>query len=657
MEGSNCKHLRIRNEGSRNLEVEQFIKCIEKEYKIDFTSLPQWKEFVKRLHVTTTDYKRKMQDAKLRKTLIMKKIYTELFRPTPFELTNHFARTAGKWEIKSLKSKRTKPIVLLKPVNKNDSFSESQSPINNEANEEKIVYIVAAVPPNTEIDHMERFKNSTAKPSPDLLLNTLPSYFCRNKHKMVSPLESNDSNLISIPSPGEFKRKAAVIKYRLPFQETSSIVSTPKEINITSNQLNKQTIKFSLINNSPMKHILYIRFICITDICAFRKATILPATPLKLYPGIKLGYRFVFELVQSKNEFESQIYFKVRNKIYNGEPAKAFYIPIVRKAKVRSVLVTETVTIPPIYLWHFETKAEHPKGIAEVSVTDNRFYHMHIVKRAVDLAKGTTKITDAYTDRVLQKALERIETKKRLMQSESSIRRKQLSEKLKSMPKDSRSDNTTCNIFKFNDPPYENIDVIILVIEDVIRLCIDTFKFDPVYKFLGPDSKIKIPVYLTEMEHIGYHNYYYDFEFYDPETNDCVMIKTVKVFAEILPHPIKIKPELLLDMSNSKTSHGFCKDTFTILNTLKCCPVSIKIQLSKKTKKLLNITPMETYIPNLSNVTFHVNFCGRDQITEAEQLVHLSLKIIVTGNQSVYLRIPPIDYEIVAPCVNVFKSF
>ncbi|XP_045490496.1 uncharacterized protein LOC110991500 [Pieris rapae] len=167
------------------------------------------------------------------------------------------------------------------------------------------------------------------------------------------------------------------------------------------------------------------------------------------------------------------------------------------------------------------------------------------------------------------------------------------------------------------------------------------------------ETSQKIRVNFTKAEYIGLHQSCYDLEFFDPVDNNLIMTKTVKVFAEILPHPIEIQP-IILDMTGTPKTLGLCIDHFTIFNNHKFVPVTIKIELTTKMNRIFDITPQKTFIAAQSNASFEVAL-SRSGSNKHEDFVHFTIKIIVIGDKAVYKNVPPFFYEIIIPCASEFK--
>lgn len=641
MQSSNCTHIRIRDKNNYDLNVGKFLETIEKDFKIDFTTFPRWEEIVQRLHVASTDCKRKIQDSKLRKALIIDKLYVQSTRPSPFELSEGLCRTRNKWlQIENHLKKR--PVSL-------ESAIIVTSLSQPEEEEEEIVSGDSSLHPNTE-------NLSTRSPDLSYVLDVvpmkhdaevqvdaqpeshLPAVIYTNHHKLVSPLASNFSSLSYKSLLEEISEQEEEIKEEdiHHLKITTSIVSTPSTIIIAKDSLKQQIIKFTVTNCSS--DYMHIRFISVTDVTHFKRTKLLPVIPKRLFPGIPVTYKFIFNINTQKN-FESSLYFKVGRIVYNNEPAESFYVPIITAFTIkRSVSVTDTVEIPPVYAWHMKRDDNYSSGIIKIVVDDPFYYHLHIRKRVIDLAaepdaKMSLEASGPNTESIAARTGDpQIDTK--------------------TIASSAKTDGTQS---EFETLSY--LDDIATIASDIIQLALDSYMLDSTYLYLEPYSKVKIPVYFCKIERIGCHQYYYDFEFIDPETEKVIFTETCKIFAEILSHPIQIRP-VILDMSQSPVSHGYCEDHFVVYNNHKLYPCHAKIKLTTKMKKMFYVEPMETLVPTLGSVQFHVKFCSRDflSVKPSEDLVHFTFKIVVNGYKAVYEHIPRIFYEIIAPCAVEFKK-
>ncbi|KAL0820466.1 hypothetical protein ABMA28_006334 [Loxostege sticticalis] len=639
MKISECNHIRIRDNNAYGTSVEDFIKSIEKQYKIDFRSLPQWKELVKRLHVMTTDCKRKIEDANRRKYVMISKILVESTRDSPFQLTNKLARTYNTWQM--LENARKKP-------RKKTTITESDTHLSSHPTGE----LFGEISPNISTAHQntEVFVPEVTEPEPvpksdieteteAIVTSHLPVSICINQHKLISPLRSQEVifEYHAAPQKLEPALEKKESKEWLLLNRTTSVKCFPKEISITNTSPNEQTIKFSTINCT--NEYMNIRFMSIADDTHFKMIKIIPATPKRLYPGIAITFKFVFKLFENAEEFSSMLYFRVGQKVLEEAPVEALCIPIRSKFKLsRSAMVSKAVCIPPSYLWQIREDMGFPAGKLKISINDGHTYHLRIIKRMVNISRELqdSVVSIEVVSPNTESLIDRIEDNEIKTQSKTLVADKENQvEEIESIKTE---------------------DVIALVLEAIVDLALDTFLFDHTYLYLEPHSKTTVNVYFTKPSRIGSHHQYYDLEFRDTSTDEIMITKIVKVFAEVLPHPIKIYPQIL-DMSKSPITHGFCEDDIVITNTHRLYPVTIKFKLTTKMKKLFCITPMESLVPAKSSMKFAVKLCSRDCLSrETDDLAHFTFKIKVLGDKSVYDKVPPFFYEIIAPCASEFKK-
>ncbi|CAH0401259.1 unnamed protein product [Chilo suppressalis] len=623
-------HIRIRDDNLYGINVEQFIKSIEAKYKIDFRSLPQWKDLVKRLHVSTSDCKRKIQDANLRKLLIINKLYTQLMRNSPFELTERLARTHKKWQVIS-GHKRSK--------SKLQSDLELQDSLKYEEALNEITETSLTMHPNTEVMEAEVGSNevpfiSTVESETKITdpLFYLPANICINHHKYLSPLNSRDlslkANIISLKgkSSPEINSKSCMTI------NNASLKSSPKEILIVKKTLSEQTTKFSIINCTT--EYLFIRFLDVMDKSPFKKIKIIPSTQQKIYPGIALTFRLIYQL-DNYEEITSGIFFKFGKNVLDVE---VFKIPIMSKFQLdRQILVTESIYFSPVYMWQIRQDTGFPSVQVHVSVTDDYSYHLHIRKWAID-------ITHEFQDSSASMEVISVDTES-------------FAERIEDEDFVAHSKTLVPQTEEFMEEVITSINIIQLIIEDIIDLALDIFLFNHTYMYLKPKSEKKISLYFTKPVCIGSHHCYYNFNFYDTITNEIISTRQVKVFAEVLPHPIQIYPAIL-DMSLSPVAHGFYEDNILITNSHKSYPVTIKIQLTTKMKQLFRVCPMKTFIPALSSAKLAIKLCSNETYycNAIEDMAYFIFKIIIIGDKAVYKNVPPFFYELIAPCASIFKK-
>lgn len=606
MKISQCYHIRIRDDNKYDLNVEEYIKEIEEKFSIDFRALPGWKQLIKRLHVMTTDCKRKIQNAKLRKAFIAQKLYIQYSRPSPFELSAKLARTGMRWrriEMECRKKQRasSKSFIggspeweSMHPNTEQGEDSSSALQIHNKVSLSSDVIKITKKVMTKEIGLTTSF------------LSSLPPNISRNNHKLISPIQSQYSGLTPRTQEEQFSIETFSEKRSWMLLDPNlSIKCIPKEIIISEKSLKEQTLKFQLKNCST-EYIL-IRFKKLTDLTPFKSAKVLPVTTMKVYSGLRVTYKFIFELSQNKKEFTTQLYFKVGRKVLAAAPVEALCVPVVSKLMepiLRSVHVSEEVSIPPIFAWHMKPLS-YPREYIKVIANGDYFYHLHIVKREPTLpklsdSKLSTAVEGPDTDSLIEREIDFENNESKMLLSKTSIHAKSIDSKIKAK-------SQLANLLSVADAQFNAQRKIIqeeirLIAENLVNLALDTFILGHTYMYIKPNDRKQISVYLTKIENIGSHNYYYDFNFYSPETEELVMTKTTRIYADILSHPIKIQPELL-DMTQSPVVHGFCQDKFIVTNTHKIYPVNIKIKLTTKMKKLFTIIPMETIVPdNIINI-------------------------------------------------------
>ncbi|XP_063366861.1 uncharacterized protein LOC134655340 [Cydia amplana] len=620
-----CNHIRIRD-GNYGMNVERIIQQLEDLYQIDFRTLPQWQKLIQRMHLASTECKRKIQDSKRRKTTIIDKLYIESCRPSPFELTDELARTAKIWKAMEANLKTKKESIL--------NLTESvHSSLHDETVYGEILGEESLGHPNTEV---------FASPGPiigqDEPVTSLPAYIGINPHRRISSLKS-DQSCLSLADSGLAVKPINCVKKPdewsvLP--QCTNIISAPNTITIENQSLNEQTISFSLITFSSEYQYLNLQFKRLTDNTPFRRAKILPVTPVKLFPGEAVNFKFVFKLQPNPENFAVKIFFKVGQNVLAEAPVEGFTLPVVGVffIKTEAVHVTEEINIPPTYFWHINANFGFPFSGVTIKVPDDNCYNLHITKRNLNLLQE----------------LEHTFSIEPMTPSSTTIAQRHLDEEVIAQSKTFVSSNE-CQ----EETESALISIFItIIINDIIERALDVFVFEKTYLPLEPFSKQTIKVYQTKVEHIGFHQSLYEFKITDLETEETVLNKTVKVFGEVLPNPVQIEPGLL-DMTVSPIVQGRCKDSFTIINSNKRFPVTIKIKLTSKIKQLISITPMETSIPIDTRVSFVVGLCSKDlNQTIREDFVHLTIKIIVIGDKSVYRNVPPIYYEILAPCSSEF---
>ncbi|XP_013187440.2 uncharacterized protein LOC106132541 [Amyelois transitella] len=626
MKISQSHHVRIRDNNPYGVDIEAILKYIETQYDTDIRSLPQWKELIKRLHVTTTDCKRIIQNANRRKLQIIDKLYRESTRLSPFQLTDMLARTASRWKMLEDEARRKKIPFKLEP----EMIPTAEASEGSYAEQSE----VESGHPNTEVSQYQDFDLETLpqKSEPEsetpICISHLPVLITTNPHEFVGPSYSVLSRRSEQTT--ERNRSVTMKEYQewnlLP--ESTLVKSLPKEIIIKNDSLEEQFIKFSIVNCGT--EYLHIKYVCVTEKSHFRYAKVIPKTPTKLYPGLAVVFKLFFKVVQNEYDFASSLYFRIGQIVLDeGSTLNSLCIPVkTNYTQLRNVSVSEAVYLPAIYPWQIGEDFGYPTNYINISVLDNFSYHVHISKRQLN-----------FDD---------------LQDSRQSLGEIAETQSNPTMEIQSKTKQTANDIIDEVES-FDSAVIISSVVFDVVEASMDAFWIEKTYVHLRK-SNLKIPVHLTKVEFIGSHHACYDVDFFDSNTEKWFFTKTVRVYAEVLPHPVEIQPPIL-DMTNSPVFHGFCEDKFFIANNHKSYSVTVKIKLTTKMKKLLRIYPMEVVIPQRSNVSFDVRFCSPGLLMRNfDDLVHFTFKIVVTGFRSIYYKVPPFFFEIIAPCLNVYEK-
>lgn len=597
----------------------------------NFDTVSEWEKYVKQVLITITDCQRRMENAHTRKDIIVAKLATEFFRPSPFELTDNLARTKNKWENLNLKAKKSSqevnisfPENLIKTEDsllKAKSVEDSGSMITK-VNLECQCQRGISPPENSRVSStmtqetspkIKSTSTSTSrKTSKEDIIETTsveahkPAFIVTNKHKLIcadSKFKMNFPPTFSVPMNSSIRTEEG-----FSCIPSVSVFSTPPKLSIIDDQLIDQTLKFTITNGSS--EYVHLKYIDVIDKAYFSYAKVCPDYSHKLYPGMSIKFTLYFKLKMRKMVFTSMLFFKVTsNRIYD-RPSEGFNVPIVSEyLKTRHVDVSKIVKLPSIYPWQFRKikPASRPSGIIQVSVKDGYSYHLHIRRRPIDFFQ----------------------------------------------PDEDSLASSDAPVWPFK---LEVKDMAIIV-DNLVQRAMGTFFIKTSYKYVKTSSeKYKIPVYLYRIEHIGCHNCYYDLNFYDAYTNEFIFRETTRIFADVLPSPLEISPPML-DMSSVPINYSFGESVFYITNNHKLFPVLIKIILSKKMKRIFRVIPMETVIPTTTTVQFQIKFCTLDRIRSAcTDRVYFVFEIAMFGPKSIYKDMPHIYYEVVAPCLNYYKQ-
>ncbi|CAG5049292.1 unnamed protein product [Parnassius apollo] len=608
------------------MDLNDFIKSIERRYKIDFKTLPQWKQLIKKLNFVEMDYSRKLHEVKLRKLFIVNKLYTENMRRTPFELTEKLARTANFWHKSRLTSRQTSENQTLntkKDVHPVPSIQDSKDSVRKN---------------NDPLSEQEALLHELVFMDVDKDTNNLP-LIISNQHKLLSPLNSQDSDLSYHTLESiSLHKKTKTNQTECHFVHFNGVKCDPKKIIIRDSTSEEQTIEFTLknISNDCCK----VMFENIVNPRFFMNAKVFPPVTIKLYPGLSFVFNFNFNLLQNKVDFSTDLFFRILSKVSKGAQLSRLCIPICTKFfDPISLSVSNVVYIPPVYKWHLNSKFGYPSGIITIEVKNDNECYFRLINRKKDLARDPSH-TSVDTVANSESVIDRIEDDNLINDTSTWSTTKLLANK------------------NYNDAEKIN-NFIKFIINDIIEASLDTFLFDLRCNHLPPKSIKKIKVTFHKSEHTGFHQTYCDIEFRCIDNGEIIETRTVKIFAEVLPHPLKISP-VILDMSNSPVVHGMYKDHFVLTNTHKIYCVKIQIKPLAIMRKLLTITPMTITILPESSIKFQVTMCSSDNASELDDevkdMVHFTFKIIATGVKSIYDGIPPIYYEIIAPCALQFHE-
>lgn len=662
MEFVSCNNFRISGDTITKLNIEEFIKSIESQYNVDMTS-PKWRFLITRIQAAVIDYRRRVKDHKLRNSLILEKLTKEFTYISPFYLTDVMARTARKWEL--LKTPR---VIKLNPILPENIGSVSSRSINTEIKEEETPEITIDDDKKEKVDTFLPPLNTTSSKTINNNISLIGSEIYKELIKDIMTTEKTKN----IDSPVYTPSRHILLN-------TSTIKHSPKIIKIGSSQEQSLVLKLKNCGN----HIAFIQYQSQIDISNFKCISVLPATTVKLVPGITYSFKLFFKLV-NQQEFSSKITFHVKypsNSTTLPKPYDEYYIPIIslldKKLQYRSVTAPKIIEIPPIYSWQVNNKFEfyeYPFGSTHVSIdtNDNHSYYVRIVKRDVDIASDDADetnasnevnitsptsvlkyIDDEFKDSSLSKVLgsSSVPLKGRVKSTSVSSRR----------AKSLTSNKSSANIITTMNSNIRN-EVLQLIVE-VVERAMSVFVFDKTYLFLKSGQTKFVRVYFIQVQHIGCHNCYYDFKFYDSKSNELIFTKTTRVFADVMPHPIQITPDAL-DMTDTPIIHGKCVNSFVITNTHSVYPVNIRLVTSAKMKKLIKIEPIKMVILQKKSAKFLVSLCTSNRIDKLDEedlvdddnlFVLFTFKIVISGSATAYKHITPIYYDIVAPGVHEYE--
>ena len=636
------KYVRIRNHNSIfDVDAEEFIHSLELRLKTDIKALPQWKELIKVINKSQTDYKIKLENAEQAREAIIRKLYTQYYRLSPFELTDYLIRTANLW--KTLKS----PNICVKISSTENIMPVAAQSIKSVVSDEEVSNTTAH--PNTEIIQSKEQIDINSKTDNEIKSNSsshLPTIILTNQHKILSPFTSPFSlkNLKYATHIEGDLTKSIIDDDIILRNETKSLKCHPDTLLITDDSPQKQTMKFT-IKNCVLEHI-YVQFKSISDSSYFDNIEIIPATPIKLNPGLTKTYKCIFKLKENVGGLSivSSLYFRAGRNVLNSSEAKVLRIPILSNFKdTESVNVTETIYIPHVYQWQVTAPFKYPKGVLIIHVKNNKTYNLYIRKKEVDLAQE-------YMDDLDSLRAENSDTGSLEQEMTHFDNPELVKSKILSSPK-ILTDTVIDNL-------QSSVDIVMLILNDIVSIVLQPFIFKNTYLRLLPKSKKINIVYFTKAEHIGYHQSYFDLIFTRRDNHNIVFVKTVKVYAEILSHPVVIAPNIL-DMTQSPVIFGYCKGNFTINNTNRTFSATIKIKTTAKTKEFFKITPERILIAPRSKAAFEIRMCinHSNYSKNTEEYAYFILQVCCTENNIVFRNAPPLFYEIIAPCDPNFNKY
>ncbi|CAG4947055.1 unnamed protein product [Colias eurytheme] len=580
--------------------------------------------------------KSKVRNAFVRKKSIIEKLYVQKYRKSPFSLTAELARTAEIWHEMQL-TKHKKKVVDIKEATETIITFKGKDYTSEELIGE-ISDVELTGHPNTEVvDSKETIHPDLDQDLKSESSQRLPVIICTNPHKLISPIGSHctalsyhsyNTSIKDEPERTENKEQTNFV-----LEQTKSIRCYPEGIKVCNE--NERSIKFTLRNCTT--DCIYVRFKDLSNKTSIKKFKLTPSTPVKLCAGLSKVYCLNFKLMPGTKVYEGFLNFRIGFISYKKPEELLSVRFICDYNERRSIDVTETVYIPPVYLWQL-TYSKYPFGNIKINVNDDYSYHLHIGKQDINFYE---LLSDESVNSLHVAS----------PNSESVIQRNDDVESESALISSTKLDNQ-----EKPEEIIETIDIVNGVLNEIITISLQPYYLKSTYLYLHPHSVQNIKVYFTKAEHIGSHQYYYNLDFYNPNDDSVVMRKTIKIFSEILPHPIQIHP-IMLDMTECPIKYGIYRDYFTIVNTHIFVPVTIKIKLTTKMKKLFCISPMETLVPAQSEVRFEVHLCPRSVSfpRNEEDSVHFTIKIIVIGDKAIYDNAPPIYYELIVPCASEFK--
>lgn len=667
MEFVSTNNFKIRGDMIPNLNAKEYIKAIENQCDIDIATSPRWGDVITRIQAVVIECKRRIKDYKLRNSIIVEKLQKEFAYISPFELSQVLARTARKWE-------RLK-------IQRRSKFDEVKSEGNVSISSEDTKIKEEEIPELTLFDEAD-VKEIDDSIMPPLSISAVPS---DSINCNLSPVRSNVYKELIRSNVTSGRESENAVNSQFYRRRASIINSSPKTIIISSS---KTASEFKLKNCALQ--IAMIQYQSLTNISKFKSISVLPATPVRLVPGIAYTFKIIFKLTkeqeQNEQDFTSKIKFQVKCPAYALTPPQSYFeylVPIIsipeKKLKYRSVTVSETIVIPPVYSWQLKYKCtfyEYPFGISEVSVDtkDVHSYYVRIVNRKVDTVSNGASDTSSNEVNIttpLSSVSQNIHNEIKEPIHNAVLSPKVISDphraNIKSSSPISKETNTVYKKSSITTTlsTLEMVNKVNELVDKIVDRAMDVFVFDKTYLFLKPGETKSVRVYFIQVQRIGCHNCYYDFEFYDYASNELIFTKTTKVFADILPHPIQIMPDAL-DMRGTPIIFGHCINSFILTNTHYVYPVNIRISTTAAMQNLIKIEPMKTVLLPKKSAKFAVNICSSNwnpfilDVQEYElqdkdhYFVQFTIKILISGHAAVFKNITPLYYDIIAPCIHEF---
>lgn len=627
----------IRTYGTSDYEydIDNYIECLERHYKVKLRDRPACIQMVNSVKSGIKACRRQLREARKRKAMIIQKLLHEITWEPPFERMMRRGESV---------------YIPAKPPITQCAVAPFLSPITHTPSPATLSTKYTDYSPPSPLSYTALKHPNTAVQSPQEDLKPIVS-----EAEVTKESSKESSTTVTDPCPLPMIVETNIHRTLSPFQSFEKIkcVNPPKEehsleviqpaewelldedtcVRVILRRHTKGVFEFSLLN--ACRNTLRIYYRGLTDTSFFRSGKMHPRYMVRLVPGLSQFYEFKFTLEDDVEDILSSLFFKVaktKPRYYSNPlgPFQALLIPLSEHKKGRTVIVSESVNIPPAYSWHLKQKYGYPFGLLQITSKDSRTYFVEIVKCA------------DYEDKVSTSTLIGPESMTDSPTSPTKKGKKGSSkDKVKSL-------STT--------------EVVAPIIEEIVDSSLEPFLFQRTYLIVPPNKNRSVRVYFTKAWYVGLHQGVYTVKFFDPVGKKLIFTKTVVIYTESLPMPIVINPHSILDLTETPLCHGYCEDHFSITNTHNLYGSMIKIRLTTKLEKLITIDPMEVEIPRKSTINFKVRFCTRDFIRNCatdkpiEYYAHFTIKINVSGMDAVYRGFPTIFYEIIAPCITDYTK-